>query len=266
MYNRVIIIPYKIGSRSAKLLKESLVEDGVRCFRKTTSDQFNPKNTDLILYYGGTDHLMYERTTTNNINRCRYIAQNKLSAFRVLKDNNIPTVEWTDSHTVALSWLEQGKLIVGRRSLTGHSGQGIELYHADDVQGDAAIGGEHECCPLFTIYMKKTYECRIHVFNGTVIDAQIKKKVKDYEGETNTYIRNHHTGWVYCREDFIPTDQCKQIAIDAVIALNLDFGAVDIIYNKYHNQYYVLEVNTAPGLEGTTLINYRKAIQRVINP
>jgi D-alanine-D-alanine ligase-like ATP-grasp enzyme len=36
----------------------------------------------------------------------------------------------------------------------------------------------------------------------------------------------------------------------------LDFGAVDIIYNAKRNECYVLEVNTAPGLEGTTVEKY----------
>ena len=55
------------------------------------------------------------------------------------------------------------------------------------------------------------------------------------------------------------------IAVNAVKALGLDFGAVDIIYNEKENQYYVLEVNTAPGLEGTTLIKYAERFSKLWN-
>ena len=54
------------------------------------------------------------------------------------------------------------------------------------------------------------------------------------------------------------TDKEKRNA--AIKALGLDFGAVDIIYNEAEDQHYVLEVNTAPGLEGTTLQKYTEAI------
>jgi len=52
------------------------------------------------------------------------------------------------------------------------------------------------------------------------------------------------------------------VALAAVSALGLDFGAVDIIYNEHENQYYVLEVNTAPGLEGTTVEKYAEAFAK----
>jgi glutathione synthase/RimK-type ligase-like ATP-grasp enzyme len=42
---------------------------------------------------------------------------------------------------------------------------------------------------------------------------------------------------------------------DSALALGLDFGAVDIIQDDGGN-FYVLEVNTAPGLEGQTIKSY----------
>jgi glutathione synthase/RimK-type ligase-like ATP-grasp enzyme len=42
--------------------------------------------------------------------------------------------------------------------------------------------------------------------------------------------------------------------------MGLDFGAVDIGHRLIDNQFFVFEVNTAPGLEGTTLDKYAKAI------
>ena len=45
---------------------------------------------------------------------------------------------------------------------------------------------------------------------------------------------------------------------------NLDFGAVDLIWNEHENKCYVLEVNSAPGIEGTTLQQYVTAFAKDI--
>ena len=46
----------------------------------------------------------------------------------------------------------------------------------------------------------------------------------------------------------------------AINACQLDFGAIDMayVYNEHSGEHeaYVIEVNSAPGLEGTTLHNY----------
>ena len=245
MSARVIIVPYKMYSKAAKALKESLVAKKVKCFRiKHTSQTYRPRRSDVVLYYGGRNSA---RTLGKTVNVCRNIALDKLATFRVLSDQGISTVPWTTDREVAKTW----KRVVCRGTLTGHSGQGISLWD----RGEDLI----PTVPLYTKYTRRSHEYRIHVFNGTVIDSQVKRKVRDVT-DVNKYIRNKHTGWVYCREDFTPTDTLKQLAISAVAAVELDFGAVDIIYSKRDDTYYVLEINTAPGLEGTTLTNYVEAI------
>jgi glutathione synthase/RimK-type ligase-like ATP-grasp enzyme len=52
------------------------------------------------------------------------------------------------------------------------------------------------------------------------------------------------------------------MAVHCVSALGLDFGAVDVIENKKGS--WILEVNTAPGLEGQTLEVYRSAFEQKI--
>lgn len=244
-----------MGSKSGRALKEGLVAKGIRCFRKKATSGFIPTSRDLIVYYGGTDKLQpYKFHALNNT---RDIAQNKLHAFRAFATAKLSTVEWTDNNTTALEWFtDQQQIVMARTTLTGHSGQGIVV--CDPKERGLVYA------PLYTKYQKKTYECRVHVFNGKVIDAQIKrKKTGDTNTTTDTYVRNIHTGWVYCREDFTLPDAANVLAVEAVRALGLDFGAVDLIYNKHHNQFYLLEVNTAPGLEGTTLTNYIKEIVNV---
>jgi glutathione synthase/RimK-type ligase-like ATP-grasp enzyme len=71
----------------------------------------------------------------------------------------------------------------------------------------------------------------------------------------NDDVRNWHTGWVYATQDITePPEAIIDVAEMALDALGLTYGAVDIIHQD--TNLYVLEVNTAPGLEGTTLQFY----------
>lgn len=192
-------------------------------------------------------------TFINNV-RAVAAASNKLSAFNGMKaDGSINLPEYTESYDTALEWVNEGKVVVCRTKLNGHSGAGIVLAarQEDVVQN----------CPLYVKYIKKASEFRVHVAFGKVIDVQAKRKRADYEGDTDYAIRNHHTGWVYCREDVVEPATLREQAIASILTLGLDFGAVDIIYNKHLNQCFVLEVNTAPGLEGTSVTNYTNAFK-----
>jgi len=246
MYKRIILIPYKMGSKACRALKDALIAAGDVCIQRKVDSPRPIRTTDLVIYYGGTGAGWWAGQE-RSLNSVRYYAQNKLHAFKILQEANIQTVNWTEDPGVAATW----PMTVARATLTGHSGQGITTHEQ---------GQPLPQVPLYTEYMKKTFECRIHVMTGTVIDGQIKKRKQGAE-DTNNLVRNVHTGWVYCREGYTPDQAARDIAIASVAALNLDFGAVDLIYNKYYNKYYVLEVNTAPGLEGTTLSNYVKGIQ-----
>lgn len=117
---------------------------------------------------------------------------------------------------------------------------------------------EYPKAPLYTEYIPKKAEYRVHVFNGRVIYIQQKKKKQGSEG--NNKIRNLANGYVYCTQDIYPPENIEALAIAAVASLNYSYGAVDIIYNEKRNQCYVLEVNSRPGIEGTTLDKYATAI------
>ena len=237
-----------MGSQSCKRLKEKFLEVGHKALRvNPTSRTFRPKITDKYIYWGGSAFI------GGNIeafyNSYRTVASNKLNTFKALTQAGLSTVPWTEEREIANEWLTEGKTVVARATLVGHSGAGITIHTTPT---------DLPTVSLYTKYVKKTYECRIHIFKGRMIDAQIKRKVRDVE-ENNPLIRNIHTGWVYCRDNYIPDPTSIQLAIDAVRVVGLDFGAVDLIYNQHYNQFYILEVNTAPGLEGTTLINYVNA-------
>lgn len=161
----------------------------------------------------------------------------------------------TTSKAEAAAWfVRDNSVVVERHVLNGHSGAGMRLVkNALDLQ-DA---------PLYTKYIPKRDEFRVHLFDGEVIDVQQKKLKLDHQGPVNHQIRNLEGGYIYAREDI----QVPQCVLDAAKAIfdrtGLDFGAVDVIYNAYADRAYVLEINTAPGLTGTTLDLYVAAFRNV---
>lgn len=98
----------------------------------------------------------------------------------------------------------------------------------------------------FIAYLRPEKEYRYHVAFGRVILPTVKMK-EDGSYSDDSLIRNHQDGlWrqVVCRE---VRPELEEQALGAVRALGLDFGAVDIIVHD--GRAFVLEVNTAPGLE-----------------
>lgn len=192
------------------------------------------------------------------------MAGNKLLTFQVFDPTDgdpiteVRIPDFTTSYEQACNWVTSGITVVCRTKLQGHSGAGIVLAaREEDVVRN---------CPLYVKYVKKAKEFRVHVAFGEVIDVQAKRKRADYEGETDYAIRNHHTGWVYCRENIEEPADLREQALRAILILGLDFGAVDIIYNQHYNRCYVLEVNTAPGLEGQTVASYTNAFVKKYAP
>lgn len=150
------------------------------------------------------------------------------------------------------------RTIFARTLINSTNGRGIVEVNLDDQR-------DIPTAPLYTAYVPKRAEYRYHVFGGRVIDIQEKRKRRGHDGDRNTRVRNMHNGYVYCRDDLNPPDGAADLAIRATAACGYQYGAVDIIYNEKRNQSYVLEVNSRPGLSGTTLDKYCEAIIKEFN-
>lgn len=184
-------------------------------------------------------------------------ASNKLTCFKELKDKpDVCIPEFTTDRDMASSWIGNGAIVVARTILNGHSGAGIVLCDSTDNLVDA---------PLYVQYVKKVKEFRVHVAFSEVIDVQEKRQRKvDDDSKPNFKVRNTSTGWVYCREDITEPKGLRELALAVVRELGLDFGAVDIIWNQKQDKCYCLEVNTAPGLEGSTVTAYANAFTKAL--
>lgn len=224
-------------------------------FKRSITGKFFKFN-DRIVNWGASQLDVTNQFLPNVLNTPIAVnrATNKLVAFAEMNLSEVHTPEWTNDRAVAQQWAADGATVVVRNKLTGHSGDGIVIIEK---------GGEVPQAPLYTKYVFKVKEFRVHVANGAAIDTQ--QKIRDPDREpTNWKVRSHENGFIYVRNNVVPSDVRDVIACAAITALGLDFGAVDIIEDK-HGNLYVLEVNTAPGLDGQTIDTYGKAFSTWAN-
>lgn len=192
------------------------------------------------------------------LNKRQYveIAQCKLKSFEYL-DGNVRIPKWTTSRATAKEWINEGGVVYCRTMLRANQGRGIVV--ARDVT-------QLVTAPLYTLKVDADREYRVHVFKGNAIIASRKRENEDFDGEVNDDVRNHGRGWFFslCDLGRVHSD-IKNEAISAINSLGLDFGAVDLMWNTGTQQATILEVNTAPSLEGTSLDTYVECFQRWID-
>ena len=257
---RINIVPYKRGSASARALRHSL-GGKVRTVQRD-SLTYRARRPALHLNWGCALAPDWPQSSIVgafnwlNLPSAVHKAANKLTFFETLSEEENHLPPYTTSKDQAYQWLEEGKKVVARLCLTGSGGRGIVLVEHENWS-------DLPDAPLYTQYIKKGSEWRVHVFRGQVIDLQ-KKMLREGSAGNNFQIRNHSGGWIYARGygDGGLDSRLSFLATQIVGALGLDFGAVDIIYNRHQDKLYVLEVNTAPGLVGTTLDRYTQAINQ----
>ncbi|QDH46878.1 putative ATP-grasp enzyme [Aeromonas phage LAh_9] len=252
------IYPYG-PSESARTLKEGLSETfpNTAVLRREGS-RYRPREGHFLINYGSSEVNMDMRGL-NVFNRPEHIrnASNKIRAFEAFAAAGIPTVDWTTDRNMAEGWMNDNQVIYARTRLQGHSGEGIVVCSRQNVEGMGntfPVGNNLVNAPLYTKGVTgNRNEVRVHVAFGRVILEQKKKRVEGYRDLPNysNVVRNHSTGWIYATEDLNIPQEVRDTAVRAVAALNLDFGAVDIVYKgRTRFEVYVLEVNTAPGLSG----------------
>ena len=200
-----------------------------------------PIKGKLNLRWGNADG-----TTRREINKRTAInrATQKYNTLQILKKHkvNIPPFAKTPASL---------KPPIFKRKFKHTGGSDIEIYTTKKDLKTLTDG-------YYTQYIPQKKEYRIHVINNKIIDTTLKVPMPS----ADEYIRNNDNGWHF---QTIPT--CKKAltieALRAIKALQLDFGAVDIILGK-DDKPYILEVNTAPGLNRRRRLKYQKAFTELI--
>lgn len=259
---KLLIYPYSLGSGSARSLSGELGAKRVR-----PAGTYRYQHGHLVINWGNSNMPNWGTLAAYAamLNKPQNVvnASEKTKTFRLLDasmKNKLP--EWTTSRATAEGWLAHPKYgshlnaVVCRTLTRANSGRGIVL---------ARNGSELVAAPLYTRYKPKKQEYRVHVnARFGIVDIQEKRKRTGAEpDEAKKYIRSHDHDWVFCREGVNAPEAVKEAAEQALNALGLDFGAVDI---GYHPDFgvAVYEVNTAPGIEGQTLNCYVDVFRRYL--
>lgn len=256
------IYPYNSGSRSVRALKQAL---DIRKIRRENS-RYRNRATNVVINWGCGNIDNQEVMSGRIINNPSVVNDmtHKLRFFQKMQGEDLSDFipPFTTDINVARQWQEEEQHVVARTVLQGHSGEGIVLAGPNDELVQA---------PLYTKYIKKREEYRVHVCrkpDGEAVAFDIQRKARRTDvddNDVNWKIRNNANGFIYARnERHTPHQSVVATALRIFEATGLDFGAIDIIYNNHQQRSYALEVNTAPGLEGTTLEQYTLMLQELV--
>ncbi|HRP36186.1 MAG TPA: hypothetical protein PLS50_00065 [Candidatus Dojkabacteria bacterium] len=253
---KMYLFAYNPGSNGADELAKALDIKKI----KHENSKFKGNNKKVVINWGSSEISnpeIHKCTILNPPDKVK-IASNKLAFFKdVSGKDGVVVPDWTTDPKTAIDWVTKGSIVCARTILNSHSANGLVLMKKDDPKSlvDA---------PLYTRYVPKKDEFRVHVIKGKVVDVQRKALrngwLEEHGGEINYRVRNLANGFIYMRQNIVVPKKVEAQALAVMKVIGLDFGAVDVIYNEKNDIAYTLEVNSAPGLEGTTIDNYVKGL------
>lgn len=194
------------------------------------------------------------RSTVSKPNRdnVKYgFSTDKITQYKWFEEHGVPALVFTESQGVAKKWVAEGLTVVGRAFTNSQCGKGIKLLEPGQIVPEL---------PVYTVYKKKKREFRVNVFRGKLVRVT-EKKLKNGWEKGPSKIRNLENGYVFCNVDL---SECPaglvELAVKASAVVKSDFAGVDIGYNEKSKELFVIEVNSAPGIEGTTVQEYVNVI------
>lgn len=215
------IVPYKMTSDSAKLLQKALSE-----------------KVGYYVYRGKevADHTLIKWGHKPD----------KFKNFELLKQAGVSHVPYTTSKEVAKKWQKAGHIVYARTP-TGQKGVNIQIVKPTEELPDM---------PLYTRYVKHFTEFRVNVAYGKAIHVSQKRKDRE---DADPFVRSQKGGWGFRKPLFVPKGLDK-VAEAAAVAVGEDLCGVDVLFNKYYNTFYVLEINSAPWLNENIANKYAEEI------
>lgn len=241
--------------RTGRILARALGSPFGRTFTASPRQRMN-NYASLRLIRWGNQQGLPTRTNALTLNTptALALASDKLRAFRAFQEAGLRVPRFgTD-----MTYLDQAQVVLGRRR---HGSRGR------DIQIVRSVGGENTVCttvtsvpprslvPEFYVeYVPNIREYRIHVFKDEII--RVQGKYLDFpERHIHPYIKNYEQGFRFRTPDVRLNSDRTEAAKEAVRALGLDFGAVDLLIGE-DRECYILEVNTAPACSPMTAKAY----------
>lgn len=207
---------------------------------------------DVIVRWGNPATINTEATRIVNSSQAIRNCTDKFGALDTMADNDIPVPPFSrNPHEVDLPFLG--------RSMSHRGGRDIKLYMQ---RADIEIVGPSD---FYVQFVPKKREYRVHVIGRRATKLSRKEFQGTERNLRNAIAWNYRSGFRFMRrDDQTPSiHHFAQLAIPAVQSLGLDFGAVDL-FESEAGDWYVTEVNTAPGLVASSARNYARNIRRLL--
>lgn len=207
---------------------------------KVTGGKEAPK-VDVLIRWGSRATVPLKPVRYINSLKGLTKASNKLKSLDYLKAAGIkvPTVYMADDPNIQFPCLGRKEHHVG--------GTDIELCMQMSDYFDVK-----DKCAFWTKYIPTRTEYRVHVYRGEKIKVS-QKTLTNPDARKNVWIRNFENGYTFMQPKDKPKSHAIGMAVDAVDALDLNFGAVDLIIGD-NGEPVVLEVNTAPGAKADSTL------------
>jgi hypothetical protein len=252
-------------SNGAMELKMALAEGGLRTLL-SRREPGRMKVRPHILFWGNSEPqfplIRFRDKIINHPTGIKVMA-NKLRFFQRVGHLEI-VPQWTTEAPTAVRW--DADKVVCRHVLEGSGGAGIEIVNRGVPIPQPA--------PLYVKYEKKTHEYRVHmargrdgVYSPILIQRKVFRKTPERPEPKSWEVRNHDNGFIYVQANDFPTPDVVVANAKRVMELfpELHFAALDVIYHEPTKLAYVLEGNTAPGLEGNTVRVYRDYLRALLS-
>lgn len=174
---------------------------------------------------------------------------NKRRMRQLFKEHDVPMPRLL-SLSEAESYITRGGTVIGRPD-RHTKGRGLWKISSPHQLRRALRGTRRKrAATHFMEYIAAPREYRVHIFKGKSIRISEKAFFATEDGHRDyTTARPQHN-----------TNHVRRAAKQAVAAVGLDFGAVDILADD--DQAWVLEVNAAPGLGGSMPRVYATTFRR----
>lgn len=237
--NRPVILYHRSTGRTARMLSEVLHLDRVKAV-----DPYTP----VVIRWGSSAPAALDFAI--NTRQSIALTSHGLNSLQVMEEAGVPVpAVWTRPP------VEQELYPILARTIN-HRG-GMDIYWCQD-HDEALATGRH----FFTQYTPVDMEFRAHVFGGKVL--RVFRKVKREEGADDK-IRTSYRGWGYSRvTERSIGESGVSVSLNAVSALGLAFGAVDLGYNSETGKFVVFEANTGPSLNTISLLYYAQEFENYL--
>ncbi len=279
----IFVLYGKNGCHSGRALRKALselhasevVKGGyLKRFQHVSAREGAPR---VVVNLGTTDEIAFAGNMLNTQDMVR-AASNKKKARQIFAEQGIPA----PALFLRASEVSSDNLpVIGRTSYHA-KGNGFWFCKTKAAVNAAAQAGATH----FLKFIPNTREYRVHTFlqrkhwenrpEALTAEHFVSTKISEKVWTANTAPnkdepqKNHAFGWTFLgpqerREEELAV--VRHVAKQAIAALGMDFGAVDVMYTIRTKQPFVLEVNSTPSLadeQSDTCERYAKRILKTL--